>query len=219
MKRTLTLIAFATLLSQPFVATADKSPVTAKLYPDVITALKYNADPKRGQAAFRVCRGCHLEDGSGRGKSEIPQLAGQHDTVLIKQVLDVKAGRRHNPKMHPFTDEMLVGTEDIADIAAYLSVLPLPANNQVGDGKNLAHGKKLYERDCASCHGAKGEGQAARFYPLVAGQHYAYLKRESIESRDEGRRNGDAEMVRVLKSYSNADIEAVSDYMSRLRGE
>ena len=220
MKRTLTLIAFAALLAQPVIVVADNAtPIAAKLYPDVITALKHRADAKRGQAVFRVCRGCHLEEGAGRPKSVIPQLAGQHDTVLIKQVLDVKAGRRHNPKMHPFTDEMLVSTEDIADIAAYLSVLPLPANNQLGDGKHLAHGKKLYERDCASCHGMKGEGQAARFYPLVAGQHYAYLKRESIESRDEGRRNTDAEMVRVIKPYSNADIEAVSDYMSRLRGE
>lgn len=213
------LITLAALLAHPAIALADNTPISAKLYPDVISALIFNADPKRGQTAFRVCRGCHLEAGTGSSKPEIPLLAGQHDTVLIKQVLDVKAGRRHNPKMHPFTDEMLVSTEDIADIAAYLSVLPLAASNQIGDGKHLAHGKKLYARDCASCHGMKGEGLAARFYPLVAGQHYAYLKRESIESRDEGRRNGDLHMVRVLKSYSNADIAAVSDYMSRLRGE
>jgi len=213
------LIALAALLAHPAIALADNALITARLYPDIISALKFNADPKRGQAAFRVCRGCHLEAGSGASKAVIPLLAGQHDTVLIKQVLDVKAGRRHNPKMHPFTDELLVSSEDIADIAAYLSVLPLATGNQLGDGKNLALGKQLYNRDCASCHGMKGEGLAVRFYPLVAGQHFAYLKRESIESRDEGRRNADAHMVRVLKTYSNADIEAVSDYMSRLRGE
>ncbi len=213
------VLALAALLALPFAASADNTPIKAKLYPDIITALKHNADARRGQAAFRVCRGCHLEDGQQRAKSQTPLLAAQHDTVLIKQVLDIKAGRRHNPKMHPFTDDLLVSTEDIADIAAYLSLLPPTPNNQVGDGKHLAHGKALYERDCASCHGRNGEGLAVRFYPRVAGQHYAYLVRETLESRDEGRRNTDADMVRVLKSYSNADVEAVSDYMSRLRGD
>jgi cytochrome c553 len=52
---------------------------------------------------------------------------------------------------------------------------------------------------------------------MVAGQHYSYLKRETRESRDQGRRNASPEMVKVLKRYSDTDVEAVSDYMSRLK--
>jgi cytochrome c553 len=53
---------------------------------------------------------------------------------------------------------------------------------------------------------------------MVAGQHFSYLKRETRESRDHGRRNAGPEMVKVLKRYSDADVDAVSDYMSRLTG-
>ena len=52
---------------------------------------------------------------------------------------------------------------------------------------------------------------------MVAGQHFSYLKREPRESRDHGRRNASPEMVKSLKGYSDADVEAVSDYMSRLK--
>ena len=31
-----------------------------------------------------------------------PQLAGQHTTVLIKQMADIRAGERDNPTMYPF---------------------------------------------------------------------------------------------------------------------
>jgi cytochrome c553 len=51
---------------------------------------------------------------------------------------------------------------------------------------------------------------------MVTGQHFNYLLRETRESRDQGRRNANLDMVKVLKRYSNADVEAVSDYMSRL---
>ncbi len=132
-------------------------------------------------------------------------------------MMDIRAGRRDNPRMYPFSGDWIVSAEEIADIAAYLNKLPIPATNGKGNGYSLARGKTLYDKDCASCHGKTGEGDAKKFYPMVAGQHFSYLKRESRESRDHGRRNASTEMVKVLKGYSDADVEAVSDYMSRLK--
>lgn len=183
---------------------------------ELVAALATPADRDLGMRAYRSCRGCHKADASGRTDGIYPQLAGQHASVLLKQLFDVRAGRRDSPKMHPFIEDDMVPGGSMPHIAAYLSCLPAPIENGKGSGRALAKGKTLYERDCASCHGNSGEGDAARFYPRVAGQHYAYLVRESIESRDEGRRNANAEMVRVIKPYSDQDIEAVSDYMSRL---
>jgi cytochrome c553 len=119
--------------------------------------------------------------------------------------------------MYPFSGDWIVSAEEIADIAAYLNKLPVPVSNGKGNGYNLARGKVLYVKDCASCHGNAGEGDARKFYPRVAGQHFSYLKRETRESRDHGRRNANSEMVKVLKNYSDEEVEAVSDYMARLK--
>lgn len=184
---------------------------------EMTAALKRQGDLAKGKVAYEICRGCHKADASGRADAGYPQLAGQHASVLIKQMVDVRAGRRDSPRMHPFISGDVVPAEEIADIAAYLQSLPVPTNNAKGKGRMLDLGKHLYVRDCQSCHGAQGEGDASRFYPRVAGQHYPYLAAQSRESRDQGRRNSNPEMVKVIRHYTDSDIEAVSDYMSRLK--
>jgi cytochrome c553 len=74
----------------------------------------------------------------------------------------------------------------------------------------------LFERDCTTCHGSKGEGSAAKFYPMLAAQHFRYLVREGKYIRDGDRRNSNPEMVKVIKTYSDEDLEAVADYLSLL---
>jgi cytochrome c553 len=51
---------------------------------------------------------------------------------------------------------------------------------------------------------------------MVASQHYRYLLRELVNIADGSRRNSNADMVKVVKPYSSAELEAVADYMSRL---
>jgi cytochrome c553 len=187
-----------------------------KADPETTKALTRKADLAKGREAYKVCRGCHKKDGSGQPNGDYPQLAGQHAAVLIKQMADVRAGRRDSHKMSPFISKDLVSTDDLADIAGYLANLPPPANTGKGDGKKLDQGKALYDKDCASCHGKNGEGNGQQFHPKVSNQHYRYLLRQTLESRDEGRRNSNPDMVKILKGYSDKDVEAVSDYMSRL---
>lgn len=180
-----------------------------------LQALRAKGDPVRGEISFEICQGCHRAGALGRPDGSYPRLAGQHDTVLIKQMTDVRAGRRHNPRMLPFADKHVIGPQDIADIASFLKALPVPPNNGKGSGKELAQGRKLYEKDCAVCHGERGEGDGAKFYPRVSGQHYKYLLREMIDIRDGVRLNANVKMMRVIKPYTQQDLEAVADYMSR----
>jgi cytochrome c553 len=51
---------------------------------------------------------------------------------------------------------------------------------------------------------------------MVAAQHYRYLLRELVNIGDGSRKNSQADMVRVIKPYSQAELEAVADHMSRL---
>ena len=192
-----------------------QAPGWFELKPDLRTALAVKGDAKRGLAQYESCLGCHRKDGTGRANAGIPSLAGQHATVLVKQLTDIRAGRRHNPVMQAIIVDPEITSQDVADLAAYLKELPIPATHVKGPGKALAQGKRLYDRDCASCHGGAGEGRAADFYPRVSAQHYPYLVHESKSIRDGLRRNSNPAMVALIKGYSDADIDAVADHMAQ----
>jgi cytochrome c553 len=183
---------------------------------DLKVALETKADRTRGAAAFEQCQGCHRADASGRVSGAYPRLAGQHATVLMKQITDIRAGRRTNPKMEPFIEDHVLTPYDIADIAVYLQGIEISKQVGFGPSTDLAHGKQLYESDCSVCHGSGGEGNAQKFYPMVAAQHYKYLLREVQYIRDGDRRNANPDMIKVIKPYTLADMQAVADYMSQL---
>jgi cytochrome c553 len=183
---------------------------------DELLALQAKGDPLRGEVAFLPCQGCHRKDASGRTSGAYPRLSGQHATVVIKQITDIRAGRRYNPKMEPYIDDHGMTPSDIADIAVFLQGLPISAENGKGPGTGVAAGKKIYDSECSDCHGDKGEGDAPKFYPMVAAQHYRYLLRELKFIRDGDRRNANPDMVKRIKPYTDADLEAMADYMAQL---
>ena len=199
----------------PWAALAQ-APAWNEIKGELKTALETKGDPARGEAAFAPCTSCHRKDASGRTSGAYPRLSGQHATVLMKQIADIRAGRRNNPKMEPFIGDHALTPYEIADIAVYLTALPISPENGKGSGKGIAVGKQLYDKDCADCHGPKGEGSAGKFYPMVAAQHYSYLLREMKFIRDGDRRNSNPDMVKVIKPYTTGDLEALADYMAQL---
>jgi len=176
--------------------------------------LKLKGNAKQGEEVYEVCSGCHLASGIGRPDGTLPVVAGQHTAVLIKQMVDIRSGHRDNPTMYPFAQSMTA--QEMADSAAYMHTLKLSPKNGKGSGKTVKQGKALYEKDCKSCHGANGEGNEAKFIPMLSGQHFKYMQRQLGEMRAGKRKNADKDMLKVIKAYSDADIEAVSDFMARL---
>jgi cytochrome c553 len=184
-----------------------------------LEALQLKGDRKRGEEAYEVCVGCHLQSAAGRPDGTFPQLAGQHTTVLLKQMADIRAGLRDNPTMYPFA-ATLTDPQELADVAAYIEQLCIPLEHGRYEGKDadrqVATGRALYEKECRDCHGANGEGARERFYPVIAGQHYRYLLRQMSEIRDGRRRNANPEMVRIIGKYSNEQLVAIAAYQSSL---
>jgi cytochrome c553 len=184
-----------------------------------IEALHKKGDAVNGKEAYEVCGACHLPSGAGRPDGTFPQLAGQHSTVLIKQMADIRAGLRDNPTMYPFAIS-LVDPQELADAAAYIASLCIPRDHGQYEGRDLAQqvgaGKALYEKECQPCHGKNGEGNRDKFYPVIAGQHYKYLLRQMTNIRDGKRRNANPDMVKIIKKYSDTDLVAISAYQSSL---
>ncbi len=184
-----------------------------------IEALQHTGDIKNGEEAYEICGACHLPSGAGRPDGTFPQLAGQHATVLIKQMADIRGGQRDNPTMYPFA-KTLTDPQELADVAAYISSLCIPRDHGHYEAPDAAlqtaMGKGLYEKECKNCHGANGEGDKDKFYPVIAGQHYQYLLRQMTSIRDGKRRNANPDMVKIIKVYSDQDLVAISAYQASL---
>lgn len=180
-----------------------------------------------GQKIYQTCAFCHTTNGWGmepgigeyRVPGAFPQLAGQHQSVLIKQLADIRRLNRDNPTMYPFTlPQYIGGPQDIADVTGYITTLPISNDNQHGDGDDLELGKKLYDEHCEQCHGANGEGDDKNFYPRLSNQHYQYMLRQFIWIKDGKRRNANPKMVKQIQNFRYSEMKAVIDYASRLGG-
>jgi cytochrome c553 len=180
---------------------------------EVAAALALEGDLDRGAHAYESCAVCHGRDGRGRDDGTFPQLAGQHRSVLIKQLVDIREGRRRNPVMAPYA-EALIDSQELADVASYVRSLPIPASAQGSVDGDV--GGALYLRDCGSCHGAQGEGNAEGFVPMLAGQHEAYLLRQ-IRAIAAGRReNAHPDMKARVSDYADDELRAVVRYAAGL---
>ncbi|MDM8547893.1 c-type cytochrome [Candidatus Venteria ishoeyi] len=181
-------------------------------------AMNLPTSRENGIEVYEVCSACHLTEGWGMTDGTFPQLAGQHRSVLVKQLADIRALNRDNPTMYPFAKkESIGGVQEMADVTEYIAKLPMNPNNGVGAGDNLAHGEKLYKDNCVKCHGENGEGMADKYYPRIHGQHYKYMLRQFEWIRDGKRRNANPDMVKQIKGFSDADMAAVIDYVSRVK--
>lgn len=184
----------------------------------VLQALQATPDVEKGRSLYHNCALCHTPEGWGSAAGKYPQIAGQHQSVIIKQLADIHKGNRDNPTMMPFTGPIFVkGWQALADISAYIEQLMMVPNNSIGTGMRLEKGKDLYDEYCKNCHGANGEGDAKEFYPRIQGQHFRYLLRQMQWVKMGRRRNADPKMVEQFQIFSQSDLAAIADYVSRIK--
>jgi cytochrome c553 len=198
-------------------AAASIAEVQAKAARELEQALALAPDLAHGLEIYRGCAECHMPEGWGLQSGLVPQLAGQHRTVVIKQLADIRAGNREAVVMAPYaTVELVGGAQAVADVAGYIDTLEISTSGGKGPGGQLELGARLYRENCARCHGATGEGSADAFVPRIQAQHYNYLVRQFEWIRDGKRRNANAEMTAQIKNFDEQQMRAVLDYVSRL---
>lgn len=77
-------------------------------------------DAAAGQAKAAVCAGCHGQNGIS-AIPNYPNLAGQKEAYIVKQLHAFKDGSRKDPVMSPMAAPL--SEDDMANLAAYFSSL------------------------------------------------------------------------------------------------
>jgi len=183
-------------------------------------ALSLDAHPKRGAAQFKqFCVQCHGQQAHGDASKAIPSLAGQRFSYLVRQLANFSGAQRDSATMHKVvTQKALQSPQAWVDIASYLNNVPATAAVETGDGAHIGLGRGIYHEQCASCHREDARGGDDGFVPALRGQNFPYLVSQIHKLAEGHRHNVDENLVRFLKSFETGDINAVADYLSRLKG-
>jgi cytochrome c553 len=189
--------------------------------PDVVKQRIGSGDPVAGKTQSALCQGCHGEFGLSL-EDLIPNLAGQYAVYIAKQLRNFQSGARTHQIMSAMAQT--INDTELTNIAAYFS----SQNKMQGDGKgDNPVAKNLFTKGdstrgippCMSCHGANGKGLSPSIatYPVIGGQHKAYLVAQLTHWRSGERSNSpDGVMNKVAKTLTDAEIEALTDYISGL---
>jgi len=205
----------------PAVAVGESAVTWSRHSGEIDAVLALQPDAEAGLEVYEVCSACHLPEGWGTADGTFPQLAGQHRRVLIKQLSDIRSGNRDNPTMAPFAlPEAIGGPQALADVTAYIQNLKMNPNHGKGPWPpgtpEYESGKALYREHCVACHGERGEGDNAAFYPRIQGQHYRYMVRQFEWIRDGKRRNANPQMVRQITLFTSEQTHKVINYVSHI---
>ena len=100
-------------------------------------------DPEAGKAGSMVCASCHGQDGASAIDPSYPQLAGQNERYLAKQLKMFQSGERDVALM----TAQLVGKseQDLDDLAAYYASLPSKAAQATGNDDDIALARRIYK--------------------------------------------------------------------------
>ena len=179
------------------------------------------------EAKVAMCVGCHGIKGYQATFPEVykvPMIAGQGAKYIVAALNAYKQGDRKHPTMRGIAASL--SERDMADIAGYYEALGKDAGQTLPAAADKTPSPQvdalLKKAACVSCHGANFAKPIDPTYPKVAGQHADYmfvaLKAYKTENNASvGRSNG--VMGAIAKQFSNAELKALSGYVSSLDGD
>jgi len=197
------------------------------------------ADADAGKVKSGTCSACHGPTGVSASPM-FPNLAGQNDAYIIKQLKDFKSGARTDAMMAPMAANL--SDADMADLAAHFSSLPsaseqaaasasagtssdsAPASAPVAGNVEIVSSTPaavLYAGDvasgknkaaaCAACHGADGNSLVP-MYPSLAGQSANYIAKQLADFKSGNRK--DPVMAGMVAALSKEDMNDLAAFFA-----
>ncbi len=191
------------------------------------TTVQAAGNAEAGQVKAATCVACHGVDGNSAVPT-FPKLSGLGHKYLLKQMQDIRDGRRPVALMAGQVDNMT--DQDLSDIAAFYDAQPRTGGT--ADPDKVSLGRKVYlggiaERQvpaCSGCHSPTGNGNGPAGYPALAGQHADYVAaqlkmfRKGYEDPAGRTNGGEAKIMRTTAfRMSDMEIDAVASYIAGLQ--
>lgn len=182
-------------------------------------------DPAAGEAQAAPCSACHGADGATPLQPSYPNLAGQNEKYLLRQLKMIQSGDRSAPLM---AGQLNGKSEaDLADLAAYYANLPSKVAQAQGDDESIAKAQNIYRGGilskgvaaCTACHNPNGAGNAQAGFPQLAGQPVEYTVAQLTAYREQVRKTDEeyGGMMRdVAAGLTDTEIALVADYIRGL---
>jgi cytochrome c oxidase subunit 2 len=148
-------------------------------------------DLAAGQAQYAVCSACHGANGEGNAALNAPNLAGQQDWYLERQINNFKHGIRGSASGDTFGAQMapmaatLIDEAAVRNVVGYIASLPVSGSPATVSG-DVERGEEIYGT-CKSCHGADGNGIWSQNAPRLKGVNDWYLERQIQNYRQDVR--------------------------------
>ncbi len=183
--------------------------------------LRLRADTVHGRTLYaQHCTSCHGPAAHGDAAGVYPALAGQRPNYLLKQLADVIESDREVPEMHRLMGRwQFEDPQSLRDVVTWLAELAPNPRPGVGDGRQIAEGGRLFNSECAGCHGRFADGDNQAYVPALRGQHYSYLKRQMVALATGHRDGMDGEGRERLGRISMSQLDAIADSISRMPSE
>jgi cytochrome c553 len=159
-----------------------------------------------------LCAACHGADGNSQIKG-IPSLAAQPKLFLENSLIMMREGMREVPAMKGMLDG--VTDDEVIELAKFYAALPLakPPVDRHADlfikGEQLANGMR-----CGICHLPSYVGREQM--PRLAGQREDYLLHSLLQFKNNQAVGRDSNMAASVYGVADADLQALSHYLSRL---
>ncbi|WP_417705943.1 c-type cytochrome [Rheinheimera aquimaris] len=173
-------------------------------------------------AAAATCGACH--NAAVAAATGAPQLNGQHEFYLQKQLQQWQSGTRGQHPDDSRGQQMAaiaraLSADDISTLARYFSQLPVAAVTETNtDAALLDKGRRIYIGNCGACHGDKAQGNEALNAPALSmlTKDYLALQLSHFNSGVRGTAKSDRpgrQMALISRSLSAADMQAVAAYL------
>ena len=157
---------------------------------------------------------CHGPGGNSTS-AVIPSIAGQPQLFIENQLVLIREQLRPSPSMLPIVSGMK--DAEITRLAEHFSKLPAKTMETGQPDPTLARRgqDRAKALRCGVCHLSRFQGQNQ--IPRLAAQREAYLVAQMRAYRDNTRKGGDTIMAAALYGVSDADLDALAHFLSRLR--
>jgi cytochrome c553 len=161
-----------------------------------------------------LCITCHGKDGIALQKTW-PNLNGQSQNYIIKQLQDYKSNKRIAPLMQPYA--MLLNDQEMLELAQFYANLPHETSKTNKSNRLYQQGDaKKRIPACSACHGPKGLGNDFAKFPKLAGQNAPYLLAELQAFKKHERQNDSYHMMQdISQRMSKEDMKNISEYLSK----